>query len=78
MKIMSKKFKIKTIVQNCPLNRYQLFKNLNSNADLKNTNDFFDNMISWPFYTYMSQNNFNYMIRKTQQTLNIIRSRFND
>jgi dTDP-4-amino-4,6-dideoxygalactose transaminase len=73
--IMSKKFKIKIIVQNCPLNRYPLFKKFNK-GHVPNTNYFFDSMISWPFYTYMSEKNFNYMILKTKKCLDILRKKF--
>ena len=69
MKIISKKYRIKTIVQNCPLNRYPLFKKFKTKHKLTNSDNFFDTMISWPFYTYMSEKNFNYMISSTKKTL---------
>ena len=78
LKLISQRHKIKAIVQNCPLDRYPLFKKFKSKTNLKNTNEFFDNMVSWPFYTYMSKNKFNYMIKKTKLTLNHIRNKFND
>jgi dTDP-4-amino-4,6-dideoxygalactose transaminase len=70
--IMSKKFRIKIIVQNCPLNMYPLFKKFKK-GKLPNTNYFFDSMISWPFYTYMSEKDFNYMITKTKECLDLLR-----
>jgi len=33
-------------------------------------------MISWPFFTYMSEKDFDYMIKSTKATLEYIRSRF--
>ena len=69
IKTISKKYEIKAIVQNCPLNRYPLFKKFKSKYKLKNTDNFFDTMISWPFYTYMSEKNFDYMISSTQKVL---------
>ena len=74
IKIISKKYKIKAIVQNCPLNRYPLFKKFKSKYKLKNTDNFFDTMISWPFYTYMSNKNFRYMISSTKKTLAELRT----
>jgi len=76
MKLMSEKFRVKTIVQNRPLNRFKLFKNFKVDNVLKNTNNFFDNMISWPFYTYMSKSKFDYMIKKTKIALDIVRKKY--
>tara|TARA_Y100000031_G_C8212855_1_gene381870 strand:+ start:604 stop:1374 length:771 start_codon:yes stop_codon:yes gene_type:complete len=69
IKIISRKYKIKAIVQNCPLNRYPLFKKFKSKYKLKHTDNFFDTMISWPFFTYMSERNFDYMISSTKKVL---------
>ena len=57
MKIISQKHGIKTIVQNRPLDRFKLFKKFKTKNKLDNTNNFFNNMISWPFYTYMEDKN---------------------
>ena len=76
MKIISQRYGIKTIVQNCPLDRFKLFKKFNTKNNLDNTNIFFDNMISWPFYTYMEDKKFNYMIEKTKHTLDLIRKKY--
>lgn len=78
LKTISQNHKIKAIVQNCPLDRYPLFQKFKKTNNLNNTNKFFNNMISWPFYTYMSQNDFNYMITKTKNTLDLIRKKFNE
>ena len=76
IKTISQNHKIKAIVQNCPLDRYPLFQKFEKSKKLKYTNKFFNNMISWPFYTYMSKNDFNYMITKTINTLDLIRKKF--
>ena len=76
MKIISQKYGIKTIVQNRPLDRFKLFKKFKTKKKLDNTNNFFNNMISWPFYTYMEDKKFNYMIKKTKDTLDFIRKKY--
>ena len=73
--LLSRKFGIKAIVQNCPLNRYSLFKEFKTRKKLINTNNFFNNMISWPFYTYMKKKDFDYMIRSTIKSLDIVRKK---
>ena len=75
-KIMSENFKIKVIVQNYPLHRYDLFRHFKPTSSLINTNYFFSRMVSWPFYTYMSQKDFEYMILSTIKTLKMIRRYF--
>ena len=71
---MKKKFNIQCIVQNYPLYRYGLFKkNGHGKNNCKNTDNFFDNMISWPFYTWMSDKEFNYLITSTISTLRNLR-----
>ena len=73
IKILFKKYRIQTIVQNCPLYRYSLFKKFSKNVKCKETDVFFDNMISWPFYTYMSEKKFEYMMRSTKLALEELR-----
>jgi dTDP-4-amino-4,6-dideoxygalactose transaminase len=73
--LLSRNFGIKAIVQNCPLNRYSLFEEFKTRKKLINTNNFFNNMISWPFYTYMKKKDFDYMIRSTIKSLEIIRKK---
>lgn len=66
IKLMSKKYGIKVIVQFYPLYRYDFFKKLDKkNVKLKNTDLFFDNMISFPFHEWMNDKDFNYMIKST-------------
>ena len=73
--LISKKYKIKVIVQNCPLDRYELFRNTEKQK-LTNSNNFFDNMVSWPFYTYMSEREFNYMMLSTKKAIEETRKKF--
>ena len=56
-------YHIQAIVQYYPLNRYPLFiKNGFSEANIPNTDHFFDNMLSLPFHHWMSENDFSYMV----------------
>lgn len=54
---------IQAVVQYYPLNRYPLFiKNGFGHADIPNTDQYFDNMISLPFHHWMSESDFDYMV----------------
>ena len=67
---MVQKYKIKTIIQYYPLYRYPIFKKAGfGKADCPNTDDFFDNMVSFPFHYWMSDKDFQYMIDSTKKTL---------
>lgn len=71
--IMFNKFKIKCAVQYYPLYRYSLFKKINKNNKIcKNTDKFYDNMISFPFHEWMSDKEFNYLINSTKKSLKIL------
>ena len=68
--VLSKKYGIQCVVQYYPLNRYDLYSKLNlSNSDCENADDFYDNMISFPFQHWMSDEDFNYMLEKTKAVL---------
>ena len=59
---------IKCVVQYCPLNRYPLYRKLGfGNANCPNSDTFFDNMISFPFHHWMSDDDFSYMIKSTKE-----------
>ncbi len=74
IKIMAYEYKIKVIVQYYPLYRYPLFKKMGfGNADCPNTDDFFDNMVSFPFHLWMSDGDFDYMIDCTLKALKRLR-----
>lgn len=75
---MVQKYKIKTIIQYYPLYRYPIFKKAGfEKANCPNTDDFFDNMVSFPFHYWMSDKDFQYMINSTKKTLIELRKQSN-
>jgi len=69
-----KKYEVQAIVQNCPLYRYPLFiDNGLGDANCPNTDHFFDNMISFPFYVWMEEEELDYMIDSIKKTLEYIK-----
>lgn len=67
---LSKKYGIQCVVQYYPLNRYDLYSKLSlSDSDCKNADNFYDNMISFPFQHWMSDEDFSYMLEKTKNVL---------
>lgn len=71
---MWKKHGVKIIVQYYPLYRYPLFqKNGLGEADCPHTDLFFDNMVSFPFHHWMTDDDFDYMIDKTITTFEEMR-----
>ena len=65
------KYGIQCIVQYYPLYKYPLFKNKGlGGANCKNTENFYRNMISFPFHISMSNKKFNYMIKCTIKSVN--------
>jgi dTDP-4-amino-4,6-dideoxygalactose transaminase len=70
IKIMSTKYKIQVIIQYLPLYRYHFFKQKNTYPKkLKNTDFFYDNMISLPFHQWMNDLEFKYLIESIKKTL---------
>lgn len=62
--------KIKCVVQYYPLNRYPLYAKLGfDKANCPNADEFFDNMISFPFQHWMSDEDFDYMIASTIEVM---------
>ena len=62
--------KIQCVVQYYPLNRYPLYQKLGfGEADCPNTDEFFDNMISFPFQHWMSDDDFEYMLQATKEVM---------
>lgn len=62
--------KIKCVVQYYPLNRYPLYKKLGfGEANCPNADTFFDNMISFPFQHWMSDDDFEYMLQATKEVM---------
>jgi dTDP-4-amino-4,6-dideoxygalactose transaminase len=74
IRIMSKRFSIQCVVQYFPLNRYDLYAKLGyGNADIPNTDNFFDNMVSFPFQQTLTDSQLSYMIDSTQEVLQSFR-----
>ncbi|MBF0231433.1 MAG: DegT/DnrJ/EryC1/StrS family aminotransferase [Desulfamplus sp.] len=74
IRILSNDFGIKVIVQYYPLYRYDLFQKMGfGDADCPLTDYFFDNMISFPFHIWMSDDDFEYMIESTKKALTQLR-----
>ena len=62
--------KIKCVVQYYPLNRYPLYQKLGfGEANCPNADEFFDNMISFPFQHWMSDEDFEYMLQATKEIM---------
>lgn len=63
IRILFNEYGIKTIIQFYPLYRYDLFKKKGlSDANVPQTDSFFDNMISFPFSLVIEETDFQYMI----------------
>ena len=57
-------------MQYYPLNRYDFYKKLGyGEADCPNTNQFFDNMISFPFHHMMDEDTFSKLIVITKNVI---------
>lgn len=62
--------KIQCVVQYYPLNRYDLYKKLGfSEAQCPNADQFYDNMISFPFHHWMRDEEFEYLTESTIQAI---------
>lgn len=62
--------KIQCVVQYYPLHRYPLYKKLGfGDANCPNSEEFFDNMISFPFHHWMSEEDFKYMIESVREVM---------
>ena len=76
--LLMKKFNIKCAIQYYPLYRYDLFKKMKVKKNTcKNTDLFYDNMISFPFHIWMSNKQFDYMIKSVKQSLIELRKKKN-
>lgn len=65
---------IQCVVQYYPLNRYPLYQKIGfDDADCPNTDKFFDNMVSFPFHHWMSDDDFKYMLKSTEDVLKSLR-----
>jgi len=79
IEILYKKHKIQCVVQYYPLYKYPLFKKVTQKTKIcQNTEQFYNNMISFPFHVYMSQKEFSYMIKKVQESIIFLRTKKNN
>lgn len=61
---------VRAAVQYCPLYRYPMFQKAGfGEENCPNTDDFFDNMVSFPFHHWMPETQFSTMIAQTRQAL---------
>lgn len=65
---------IKCVVQYYPLNRYPLYQKIDlGEADCPNAERFFDNMVSFPFNHWLSDDDLLYMLESTRNVLDQMR-----
>lgn len=65
---------VRPATQYYPLNRYPLFaRSGNGDANVPNTDRFFDNMVSLPFHHWMPDEDFQYMIDAVLETAHVLR-----
>ena len=63
IRTLANDYGIQTIVQYYPLNRYKIYKDMGyGGADCSNTDQFFDNMISFPFHHWLETEQLNYIV----------------
>jgi dTDP-4-amino-4,6-dideoxygalactose transaminase len=71
---MAQDKKIQCVVQYYPLNRYPLYQKAGfGEAECLNTDEFFDNMVSFPFHHWLSEEDFNYLQTSTREVLESLR-----
>ena len=72
--LMAFKHKVKVIVQYYPLYRYPMFIKAGfAKADCPQTDQFFDNMVSFPFHQWLTEKQVQYMLEATIKTLKELR-----
>ena len=61
---------IQCVVQYYPLNRYPLYQKAGfGSADCPNADQFFDNMVSFPFHHWLDDKQLEYMLQSTKEIL---------
>ena len=71
---MSFHHKVQMVIQYHPLYRYPMFKSAGfGEANCPETDVFFDQMVSFPFHPWMPQDQFDFMIDATRETLSELR-----
>ena len=72
--LMRDKYRVKCIVQYWPLNRSELFSRLGfGDADVPETNRYYDNMISFPWWSDMPDETIDAMAERTRSALDEMR-----
>lgn len=72
--LLYERYSIKTVVQYYPLYRYPLFRKAGfGDADCPAVDDFFDNMLSFPFHHWLSQEQEDYMVESIKKALTALR-----
>ncbi len=70
IKDLYEKFKIQSIIQFYPLYKYPLFKKMNlGKANCPTTEKYYNNMISFPFHVWLTENKINYMIKSIKSCI---------
>ncbi|MDZ7315173.1 MAG: DegT/DnrJ/EryC1/StrS family aminotransferase [candidate division KSB1 bacterium] len=76
IRLLYNKYKIKCVVQYYPLYRYELFQRHGYvSADCPQTDEFFDNMISFPFGSDMTDEEVDYLIASVDAALNELKGK---
>lgn len=74
MRRMANHHGIECVVQYCPLNRYPFYQKLGfSVADLRHTDTFFDNMVSFPFNHVLTDGEIDEIVEASRETLDYLR-----
>ena len=74
IRTMAENKKTQCVVQYYPLNRYPLYQKAGlKEAECPNADEFFDNMVSFPFHHWMSESDFNYLLASTREVLESMR-----
>ena len=74
MHAISEEKGIKCVVQYIPLDRYDFYKKLGlGEANCPNADAFFDGQISFPFQHWLSEEDFDYMLKSTREVLESLR-----
>ncbi len=74
MKRMAFHHRVKMVVQYRPLNRYPLFQRAGfGEADCPEAEDFFDNMVSFPFHQWMPEDQFLTIVEATLETIEALK-----
>jgi perosamine synthetase len=71
---MSSEKRIQCVIQYYPLHRYDLYKKLGlGEAQVPNTDEFYDSMVSFPFHHWLSASDFEYLLKSTREVLKEMR-----